>query len=191
MNIIAVVGTGSGSGKTTVACRLLKALPGLGAVKISPRDAAAGVEWGAGEPGKDTDCYSVAGAARVARIVGPRGAAAGVWAAMEASFRGLPGVVVEGAGSLELPGRKLVVLVVGATFRERSERNSKLASIADVIVINFPITVGNTPVVDDVLSHNRRSPVLTVGTLGVAGESEWEKLASFADRFLRSGRGAS
>lgn len=72
MKIIAVVGTGSGCGKTTVACRILAEIPRLGAVKISPRDCESHVEWGAGEPGKDTDLYVGHGAIRVARIIGPR-----------------------------------------------------------------------------------------------------------------------
>jgi ABC-type dipeptide/oligopeptide/nickel transport system ATPase component len=113
VKIIAVVGTGSGCGKTTIACRILREIPGLGAVKISPREGASRIEWGAGEPGKDTDLFVRSGAVRVARIIGPREEVGSSWGLMKGEFDGYPGVVFEGASALDLSGDRLVVFVHG------------------------------------------------------------------------------
>lgn len=135
MKIIAVVGTGSGCGKTTVACRILREIPGLGAVKISPRDGESRVEWGAGKPGKDTDLFSASGAVKVARIIGPRDTAGQAWELIKGRFEGCPGVVIEGAGALEIPGERFVVFVVADTGEKmRQERNRAIAAVADLIV---------------------------------------------------------
>ena len=135
MKIIAVVGTGSGCGKTTVACRLLRAIPGLGAVKISPREGESRVEWGAGEPGKDTDLYVGSGAVRVARIIGPRDAVVSKWELIKDQFKGCTGVVIEGASALGLPEERYVVFVVGDTQNdERDERSREIAAHSAVII---------------------------------------------------------
>jgi hypothetical protein len=135
VKIIAVVGTGSGCGKTTVACRILSAIPGLGAVKISPRDGASGVEWGAGEPGKDTDLFVKHGAIRVARIIGPRLAVPTTWEMIKGQFDGCPGVVIEGACALDIPGERYIVFVVGPTVEKgREERNRAIEAISDSII---------------------------------------------------------
>lgn len=135
MKIIAVVGTGSGCGKTTVACRILRGIPGLGAVKISPRVGESRVEWGPGEPGKDTDLFARSGGAPVARIVGPREQVQATWDRIRSRFAGCPAVVVEGASALGIPGDRFIVLVVGDTREDpRDDRNRPLAALADIIV---------------------------------------------------------
>lgn len=135
MKIVAVVGTGSGCGKTTIACRILREIPGLGAVKISPREGESRIEWGAGEPGKDTDLYAGSGAAPVARIIGPREAAGQAWEQVKAKFEGCRGVVIEGTGALQFPGERFVIFVVGDTKSDqREDRNRELAAISDLIV---------------------------------------------------------
>jgi len=136
MKIIAVVGTGSGCGKTTVACRILREFPGLGAVKISPRDGGVSrVEWAAGEPGKDTDLFVGSGAVPVARIIGPRGKVGASWDLIKAKFDGCRGVVMEGASSLEIPGERFVVFVsLDTNDDKREERNRAMAQNSSVIV---------------------------------------------------------
>ena len=135
MKIVAVVGTGSGCGKTTVACRILREIPGLGAVKISPREGASRIEWGPGEQGKDTDLFVGNGAVRVARIIGPREAVGGAWRLIEQAFEGCRGVVIEGASALDLPGERFVVFVAGDTrCDQREERDRVLAANSDLIV---------------------------------------------------------
>jgi len=135
VKIIAVVGTGSGCGKTTVACRILRENPGLGAVKISPRGGASRIEWGAGEPGKDTDLYVGSGAVPVARIIGPREAVAQAWDLIKGQFEGCQGVVIEGASAIELPGERFVVFVVGNTRDDqRIEKNRAVTAMSDMII---------------------------------------------------------
>ena len=135
MKIIAVVGTGSGCGKTTVACRILREIPGLGAVKISPREGASRIEWGAGEPGKDTDLFVGSGAVPVARIIGPREAVGSTWDLIKVQFDGCHGVVMEGASALEIPGERFVIFVVGDTGEDpREERNRAIVAISDIII---------------------------------------------------------
>lgn len=135
---IVIVGSGSGCGKTTVACRILGAVPGLGAVKVSPRDEPPRVEWGAGAPGKDTDLFAASGAAPVARIVGPRGGVAVAWEKIRGEFEGCRGVLVEGSRGLDVVADRFVVFVVfvgGERWREdRPERNLALAAGADIVV---------------------------------------------------------
>lgn len=135
MKIIAVVGTGSGCGKTTAACRILREIPGLGAVKISPRDGASLVEWGAGEPGKDTDLYVKCGAAPVARIIGPRVEVGRTWQQIKSHFDGCQGVVFEGTSALEIPEERFVVFVAGDIGNDKQEaRNRAIASKSDLII---------------------------------------------------------
>jgi molybdopterin-guanine dinucleotide biosynthesis protein len=137
MKIVAVVGSGSGCGKTTLVCRILRKIPGLGAVKLSPRDAPARVEWGRGERGKDTDRYAECGASQVARIVGLRDEFASLWGQIEQEFSSCRGVVVEGSRSLDLPGERFVVFVSGAGAGEiRKDRERELESISTVVVRN-------------------------------------------------------
>ena len=139
VKIVAVVGTGSGCGKTTVACRILREIPGLGAVKISPREGVSRIEWGAGEPGKDTDLYAGSGAVSVARIIGPREAVGQAWELIKGQFEGCQGVVIEGAGALEIPEERFVVFVVGNTKNDqREERNRAVAAISDIIIDRSP-----------------------------------------------------
>ena len=135
MKIIAVVGTGSGCGKTTVACRILRAIPGLAAVKISPRDGPGRLEWGAGEPGKDTALYVDSGAVRVARIVGPRAEVGAAWELIKGDFNDCKGVVIEGAGALDLPGSRFAVFVRGESEESaRIDRNRAIEAKCDCII---------------------------------------------------------
>lgn len=135
MKIIAIAGTGSGCGKTTVACRIIREIPGLGAVKISPRVGESRIEWGPGEPGKDTDLFVAGGAAPVARIIGPREAVGQAWEQIKGHFDGCRGVVVEGTSALEIPGERFVVFVAGDTTGEaREQRNREIAAVSGLII---------------------------------------------------------
>lgn len=139
MKIIAVAGTGSGCGKTTAACRILRAIPGLGAVKISPRDGPSRVEWGAGETGKDTALFVESGAVRAARIIGPRETVVKTWELIEAQFDGCRGVVIEGASALLIPGQRFVVFVQGNPGSDsREQRTRALAANSDAIIDRSP-----------------------------------------------------
>ena len=136
MKIIAVAGTGSGCGKTTVACQILRAIPGLGAVKISPREEPSRVEWGAGAPGKDTDLFARSGAVRVARIIGSRDTVGTTWEIIKHQFQGCPGVVIEGVSALGILEERYVVFVVGDTQEDRRDDRNRLIKANSTIIID-------------------------------------------------------
>lgn len=93
------------------------------------------MEWGAGEPGKDTARFAASGASLVARIVGPRDRVAEVWDGMRQRLAGAPAVLVEGAGALALAEERFTVLVAAAAMLgKRPERDQRLAAAADYIV---------------------------------------------------------
>lgn len=141
MKLVAVVGSGSGCGKTTVACRILRGIPGLGAVKLSPQAGESRVEWGPGDPAKDTDLYVRSGAVRVARIVGPRESAARTWGEIRAGFGGCRGVVIEGTRAVDFPEKKCVLFIAGRQSLDvREERNNGMMAISDAIVEFAPHT---------------------------------------------------
>ena len=135
VKIVAVVGSGSGCGKTTIVCRILRAIPGLGAVKISPREGPSRVEWGRGERGKDTDLYVESGAACVARILGPRNQVVETWNRIKIAFDSCRAVIVEGSRSVELPEERLVIYVDGGNSDEsRKELRKSLIIDSDIII---------------------------------------------------------
>jgi hypothetical protein len=135
VKLIVVVGSGSGCGKTTVACRILRGISGLGAVKLSPRRGPLRIEWGAGVPGKDTDLFAASGAAKVARIIGPRNEITQAWERIRGDFQACRGVVIEGAQGSNLQAERYVVFVGGDLWRQtRSGRNTELAARADDVI---------------------------------------------------------
>jgi hypothetical protein len=188
MKVIAVVGSGSGSGKTALVCRLLRSLPGLGAVKISPRETASpGVEWGPGAAGggKDTARYAAAGAVRVARVVAPREEVPGLWGAVEAGMEGCRGLIVEGSRSLEVGKDRFGILVVGG--REAGERPERIGSIlgkVDLVIVNSPTLPDEMPLNDLIISHKfERSSMLLLDVEADEG-SAWDTVIRRLDRLL-------
>ncbi len=154
MKMIAVVGSGSDSGKTTLVCRILAAVPGLAAVKISPREGECRVEWGPGERGKDTARFAASGAVKVARIVGPRPQVPQLWERLRAGLAGMKGVVVEGAGSVGCRCEKLTIFAASADhLMARPERDEALIAAADLVVIALPTPNHNGPPCKVDLSH--------------------------------------
>jgi hypothetical protein len=171
VKVIAVVGSASDSGKTRVACAILRALPGLGAVKMSPREGPSRIEWGAGQPGKDTERYAQSGAGAVARIVAPRDRLPEVWREMSGAFAGLPGIVVEGAGALDCAAERFTVFVAApGTLGERSERDGRLAAAADWLVVVRPRAASGVAEHPLIECLRGRIPVLSVE----ADQSTWE-----------------
>lgn len=157
VRIVAIVGSGSGCGKTSTACRILRAVPGLGAVKISPREGPAGVEWGPGESGKDTGLFASSGAILVARIFGPRESVAQTWKTIRHRFEKCVGVVIEGTSSIDLPGKRFIVYVDGGRREEgREERNKGLTAISDMTIRVISHYGGSPAAIGADLSHNQR-----------------------------------
>ena len=155
MKIIVVVGSGSGCGKTTVVGRILRDIPGLGAVKLSPREGETRVEWGPGSSGKDTDVFTRSGAAPVARIVGPRETLLETWAGIKGQFEGCRAVVIEGARAIDFPDEKFVLFVVGKRDQERRlERERSLIGSSNLVVEVISHGTGPKPLDLQILSHS-------------------------------------
>jgi hypothetical protein len=146
VRVLAVAGCCSGVGKTTLACRLLEALRGWGALKVSPLEPgslpavrpfeiltdATALE----RPGSDTALYLRASAGRVAWLRAAReNLGAGLTRAVHA-FDGLPGLVVEGnAPAREIdPDGRIVLARVGQPEIKASARG--LLGRARWVVVN-------------------------------------------------------
>jgi molybdopterin-guanine dinucleotide biosynthesis protein len=132
MKIICVAGASSGVGKTTVACCMLRHLPGWAALKVTrchqgrpcPHQKGCNVcaalkqpfrllEMAPGKdvPGKDTWRLRKAGASRVFWLIAqPEAVQRGLKKALRL-LGSAPGVVVEGNSAVPLAGADLVVMV--------------------------------------------------------------------------------
>lgn len=156
MKIVVVVGSGSGCGKTTVVCRILRAIPGLGALKLSPRDGESRVERGPGDPGKDTDLYAGSGAALVARIVGPREAMSATWASVKPEFRECRGVVIEGTRGIDFPEEKCVLFVAGRPWLDAGGQHNRGLMAISAAIIEMP-SHNSAPAARQLINTSHRS----------------------------------
>ena len=140
MRVVAIAGSSSNVGKTTLACELLRRLPGWEAVKVtkghfrscgkdphaccvshllSDRPLVASDRARTDVPGKDTGRYWAAGAAGVHWVVATRDAVAeGVREALARVRPGAPGVLVEGTGFVLEVDVDLAVMAIGSHPRE-------------------------------------------------------------------------
>ncbi|MCP4589772.1 MAG: hypothetical protein GY842_03425 [bacterium] len=149
--LISIVGAHSDSGKTTFTLHLLRSIPGLGCLKISPaRDWPDGRSVGArlvGEDfyladaehlrrrGKDTGRYLEAGAIQVERLR-HRGAglAAGLEAALDGYPQGLP-VIVESSSAVRFLDPVAVMLIVRTPLREmKPTTQAILPRVTDLLI---------------------------------------------------------
>lgn len=150
--ILSVIGPHSDCGKTTFVAHLLRHVPGLGCLKISPahewpgKSPASGVVIGGdyylegwadlNRPGKDTALYLAAGAARARRLRHRRdGLAAGLEAALHDYPPGMS-VVVEGSRAVRLLQPVAVVLVVRPPIREMKPATEAILSRVTDLLIN-------------------------------------------------------
>jgi len=156
MKVVVVAGAASGVGKTTVACGLLRNLPGWAAIKVTrcrpgrpcPHRAGCDVCSTLDEPyrlaemtdandakGKDTWRMRRAGASRVAWLIARPGA---LEEGFNAALRGLsaaPGVVVEGNSAAALPGVDFVVMILREGMADRSPGADEAEARADVRIV--------------------------------------------------------
>jgi molybdopterin-guanine dinucleotide biosynthesis protein len=153
MLVLGVGGCCSGVGKTALVCRLLEALGGWGALKVSPAhrdprrpgsirlvghglDGAYRIDTDPGDPGSDTGRFHAAGAARVCWLRSTPGRLGPGLDEALAAFASLPGVIVEGnAPARERPPDGLILL---ARVGQREVKDSARALLprADWVVLN-------------------------------------------------------
>lgn len=156
MKLICVGGLSSGCGKTSVVCLLLKALPGWGAMKVTPSrpddvcprgqdcdacqppdgpyDVAIDEEIPE-RPGTDTSRFHDAGASHVAFV---RALPECLPAALKYAFErlsGLPGVIIESTTAMPLiDGLRILVARQGRSEVKDSAHTA--AGIADILAVN-------------------------------------------------------
>ena len=150
--ILSVVGPHSGAGKTSFVTRLLRHVPGLGCLKISPAhewpDAVAVDMEAAGEgfyledlvhhahPDKDSALYVEAGAVAVKRLRHRgEGLAAGLDAALRCYAAALP-VVVESSSAVKFLNPVAVVLVFRPPLREMKPSTAAILSRVTDLLVN-------------------------------------------------------
>lgn len=150
-SILSVVGPHSGCGKTAFVTRLLRHLPGLGCLKVSPShdwpvevalDAEANGEdfyledlARLSRPGKDTTLYLEAGAAEVKRL---RHRGEGLAAGLEVALRRYPPtmpIVVESSSAVRWLNPVAVVLIVRPPPREmKPSTEAILPRVTDLLI---------------------------------------------------------
>src|SRR5215831_8228344 len=150
MDVVAVSGAGSDSGKTTLVVALLQAFSGWGALKTSPAGpaphdhgdhAAYELVIDPGRlmsPGTDTRSYLEAGALRAAWLISRTPVDDRAVAEVARHFAPCRGLIVEGgslAGALS-PGRRYLIARAGV---EVFKTDTAAASLkADVLLLNAP-----------------------------------------------------
>jgi len=162
LELIAVAGACSRSGKTALAATLLRALPaGAVAVKFTTTDdvfercprgtpcVVCGIEVPyriiqdprvLAEAGTDTARLAEAGASRVLWVIAKQSAAQKAWAAVEARLAGEAVVVMEGSTVVDLSGPRLVLFVVHPFLcpSRWKPTTGRLLRRADVVIVNVP-----------------------------------------------------
>lgn len=173
--ILSVVGPHSGCGKTTFVTALLREVPGLGCLKISPArdwpapspdsDNEVGEDYylerasRLTEPGKDTTLYLEAGAGEVKRLRHWRdGLVAGLEAALGGYPPGMP-VVVESSGAVSLLNPVAVILVVRPPIEEMKPSTEAILSQVTDLLINAADREGSATAEAQRLQH--ASPALS------------------------------
>jgi molybdopterin-guanine dinucleotide biosynthesis protein len=156
--VVAVAGLSSNVGKTTVACELLRRLPGWEAIKVTKghyrscgRDAEAccvshllrdepvvrSQRHDTATAGKDTGRYWAAGAANVHWVIATAAQVGeGVREALRRVSPDSPGVVVEGTSFVETVPAGYVLLVGRADSRDVKRSAVRVAHSADILLVS-------------------------------------------------------
>ncbi len=159
--ILSVVGPHSGCGKSTFVVAVLRRIPRLGCLKVSPAYAwplgSAGDSGAIGpgfflepedtlsQPGTDTANYLEAGAARVQRLRHRGDAlAAGLKTALDGYPAGMP-VIVESSSAAPLFNPLAVLLIVRLPVREMKPATRAILPLVTDLVINAPDRQGSAP----------------------------------------------
>jgi molybdopterin-guanine dinucleotide biosynthesis protein len=112
--LIGVGGAHSGSGKTTVACAVLTAFPGWGAIKCEPTSLYTSIiaeKETLSRPDKDTGRYLSAGAEDVLWVRAPREELPETLEIAIGRLSRLPGIVVEGNSAIEVLRPDIVIFI--------------------------------------------------------------------------------
>ena len=154
MNVLAISGAGSDSGKTTFVVAILRAFSGWGALKTSPRGGEGHSHPGSlnyelvidrerlMSPGSDTRSYLEAGATRAGWLIAKPPLDRAALVAVGELFVPCAGLAVEGGSLAEAlsPGRRYLIARAGAlTFKPGA---AAAARRADALLVNVPAGTG-------------------------------------------------
>lgn len=136
--IIGIGGGESGSGKTTVACRLLESLKGWGALKCTPVQLYSSV---IDDPvilrqkGKDTERFLRAGAEDVLWVQSPAESLTETLGIAVGRLSHLKGIIVEGNSAIEVLRADIVIFISGGPDKlKKSALN--ILSRADLVIFD-------------------------------------------------------
>jgi molybdopterin-guanine dinucleotide biosynthesis protein len=135
--IIGVGGAHSGSGKTTYAALLLRALGGWGAIKYTKTELYSSLvddRETLSTEDKDTRRMLDAGAARVLWVRAPRGELEEMLPEAVARLSDLRGIVVEGNSAIEFLKPDIIIFVFGKKAEEIKESAKGVLLSADLVV---------------------------------------------------------
>jgi hypothetical protein len=175
VNVLAISGAGSDSGKTTFVVAVLRAFPGWGALKTSPFGAAGHHHGGDRNyelviererllsPGRDTRSYLEAGAARAAWLIAKAPLDPGAAAEILQLFAPCAGLAVEGGSLAEAlsPGRRYVIVRAGTTALKPEAASA--VPRADALLVNAPAGTGREEVARTVAAlaaYDAAAPIL-------------------------------
>lgn len=133
--IIGVGGAGSGAGKTTAACSILRVLEGWGAIKYTKtllNSTLVDDKRVLAKRGKDTALMLESGAERVIWLRSPRFRLGGILLEAVSRLSDLEGIVVEGNSAVSLLKPDIVVFVAdGDRMKTGAE---EILAIADIVL---------------------------------------------------------
>ena len=138
MKTIVIAGSGSGCGKTTLAVRLIKMLPGWAAIKVSPSDLYTVVvddPAAINEPGKDTALMAAAGASHVVWVQSSMPELKETLPLAMNLAGDVPGIIIEGNAAADAIVPDTLIFVLGADLQIKPGAE-RLLERADVVVVN-------------------------------------------------------
>lgn len=136
--IIGIGGGHSGSGKTSIACKILEKLPGWGAIKYTKTSLYGSITDDINvlsERGKDTKKFLDSGAGKVLWVQSPFHELASVLPIAVEMLSHLKGIVVEGNSAVDVLKPDIVIFVCGHRGKMK-EGPENIMRIADIFVFD-------------------------------------------------------
>jgi uridine kinase len=136
--IIGIGGGHSGSGKTSIACKILEKLPGWGTIKYTKTSLYGSITDDINvlsERGKDTKKFLDSGAVKVLWVRSPFHELAAVLPNAVEMLSHLKGIIVEGNSAVDVLKPDIVIFVCGHAG-EMKEGSENIMRIADIVIFD-------------------------------------------------------
>jgi molybdopterin-guanine dinucleotide biosynthesis protein len=134
--VIGIGGGHSGSGKTSIACKILEKLPGWGAIKYTKTSLYGSITDDIkvlSEKGKDTKKFLDSGAEKVLWVQSPYDELADILPMAIEMLSYLEGILVEGNSAVDVLSPDIVIFVSG-TGGKMKEGAENILRMADVVI---------------------------------------------------------